>query len=787
MNQDDISHFSLIDIIAFIKRRSSEILLSGLLVAFLAGIIALLMQPIYQAQTAVLINVRQANTLDTVALLPGQGGDAFAVDSELEIIKSPGLLRAVAKKENLHQREDFYKQKPSLLTLAGIWLGVHEALPLEDTTSVTELKETEAKKLATNDDIKNTATTTTTATVAPSIVQDWLQLIFPAPVANTPEILDHKILEKLQNNLDVKKEGRSYVVTISYDSPDPALATQIVNSIANEYLNSQLEVKQNSTKRATAWLDDRLGGLRKELEVKEEAIARFKEKHNLYGATGITQIERQLTNLNEQLVTARVDTAEKQARYNQVRLLAKSGSLQSYSGFNSSGTVTNLRAQEAIAQENVADLSARYGKNHPNLINAQAKLRNIKSQVNKEAGRMTENAHSEYRIAVSREQSLANNLAKLKRAFDKTGSQAIRLQKLEREAETAKMAFNGVAENFRKTDETDKIQESDAQIISPAVAPLEPVKPKKMIIVVAGFIIGLLLGTAIVLLRELLIKGYITVARLEQETNHKVLASVVYLNAKTLKLDGKQVPIDTYLARNPLSIFAESLYRVRVVVEANTRLTNDPVNAQNKNNIVMLTSSISGEGKTTLSLSYAISAAKAGKKVVLLDTDFRRPTLTKNFLPSIPIGLAEYLSDAKGHSVDELINPTSTDNLSFIGIKECPSHPADLLKSVRFTALVEHLRNHYDLVVVDTPPLSAVIDGRVIADYADHILYTVAWEATPREIVLDSLNVLPDSLREKISGIILNKIFPKKEEKYGYNYGYQYRMKKNAGYYFNET
>ena len=157
-------------------------------------------------------------------------------------------------------------------------------------------------------------------------------------------------------------------------------------------------------------------------------MATIKQRNNLFGASGITQIEQQVTRLNEQLITAKVDTAEKLARFNQVQSLARSGSLQSYSGFVSSSTVSNLRVQESQALGDVANLSGKYGGNHPQLINATAKLRDIRKQINDEANRMVANARSEYNIAQSREASLRTSQGGLKGHFDVTGTKSIQLQ-----------------------------------------------------------------------------------------------------------------------------------------------------------------------------------------------------------------------------------------------------------------------------------------------------------------------------------------------------------------------
>ncbi len=791
MDNKIINTVSATDVVAFLKRNMRVMMTFGFVTAFCVALATFLMTPIYRSTATILIDSRQSNVLDATAIMSGLGADSAVVDSQVEIIKSPLLLSRVAQKERLFNREDFYKPSQSVMTVLGVLLGVHDALP-EDVKA--DIKQEIANSTVTlqqakqdNQDDNVTTNTENSETVADkntnsgSLIGDWLKLVFPEPLPTTPETIKMRVIEKLQTDLSVMREGKSLVLSISFESPNAELAAKIVNRITNEYLNDQLETKLEATKRATSWLTERLSGLRQELEVKEAAISAFKQQNNLFGASGVTQIEQQVTRLNEQLITAKVETAEKLARYNQVKSLASSGSLQSYSGFVSSGTVSNLRVQESQALGDVANLSGKYGDNHPQLINAKAKLRDIRKQINDEANRMVDNARSEYNIAQSREASLRASLGGLKGQFDVTGTKSIKLQQLEREADIARTAYNAISERFRETDKSDKIQESDARIISPATVSLDTVKPKKALLTIIGFIFGMLIGTVVVAVRDALVKGYLKAEQLQQDTGFNVISSVMRLTPKNLKIDGKAVNVHQYIINKPLSAFAEALRRIRVGVEASENLKNITQMQDGKNNIVMVTSSVPSEGKTTISTTYALSAALSGKRVALIDSDFRRPALTKLLNPNIQAGLAEYLE--KDIPLSDIIYKTEFNGLDFIGIKHCPNYPTDLLKTGKCRALFEFLRNNYDLVLVDTPPLAAVIDGRVIADFVDNIVYVTAWEMTPRKIVLEALNVLPQNLKDKIVGLVLNKIDVTKDEKYGYEYGYGYSLKKYASYY----
>lgn len=748
MQIDTQESFSVADIVLFLKRHTKTILTAGFITASCAAIISLLMQPVYRSTATILIDTPQSNIMEAAALFSVLSPDSSVVDSQVEIIRSPRLLARVAEKERLYKRQDFYNPTQSIPSVLGVLFGIHPPLGIDPA-----LEE------------------------APSFFIDWLRMIVPAPEPHDFEVIKTRVIELLQEDLYVRRQGKSLVLSISFDAYDAILAEKIVNRIVKEYLNDQLESKLESTKRATSWLTERLAGLRQELDAKEAQIALFKRDNNLFGANGVTQIERQVTRLNEQLVAAKVETAEKLARYNQVRILSKQGSLQSYSGFVASGTVSNLRNSESDAIGDVANLSAKYGENHPQLINAKAKLRDIRKQISQEANRMIANARSEYQIANSREASLRNNLNKLKNEFDAVGTKSIRLQQLEREAETARTAYNTISERFRETDKSDKIQESDARIISEASKPLDPVRPQKTLLTIIGFIVGCFIGAMIAMLREALIKGYIRAEDLQKDTGLNVLSSIMHLSAD--ELSGKTV--HEYMHKKPLSAFSESIRRIRVSIEANENLKKITSPNLTDNNIVMVTSSVPSEGKTTIASCYALSAAISGKKVILIDTDFRRPALSKMIHKDICAGLTEYLSGKV--TKQEIIHKTNFERLDMIGIKDCPNNPTDLLKSDTAFGLLQSLSKEYDLVLLDTPPLSAVVDGRVLADYVHDIVYVSAWESTPRQIINQALNSLPNGLKNKVAGFILNKIDVTKDLHYGDEYGYGYSMQKYAGYY----
>lgn len=716
------------EIYNILRRRSKAIIGTTILSVALACAYIYQAVPQYSAETTIILDTQSKNILEGVAALSGITDDSAAIDSQVEVIRSRNLLKRVADKYNLYDDGEF-AEKPGFFNQFGLFV---KGLFSESGNNkpLTEKEKKQAEMIHQND-----------------------------------------IISQIDDHLFVQRKGQTQALVLSYVSRSPEKARLIVQAIADSYLNEQLEAKLEETKRANVWLEERLKSLRDEMREKQEAIVQYKQAHNLFSAQGATQIEQQVSRLNEQLIIAKGDTAEKLAAYNQVRHLARTGAIQSFSGVLNSNVIASLRDKEAEIARSLADLSSRYGNNHPKLRDAKAQLSDIRGQISQEVNRILAGAKSEYEISRSREASLASSLIGLRSEFKNTGVHGSRLEQLEREAEAAKTAFDAVSERFKRTDKSDEVQKSDARIISHAVVPTNPIFPKKSLVLFMATIGGLIIGFGLAFLREHLVSGFMSSEMVEKSLGINVITTIHEMSPVQMKAEAKTDKLHKYVYNKPISLFSEAIRKIRVAVEVDHY-------KGNIGQVVLVTSSVPNEGKTQISASIAASWANAGQRALIIDCDLRNPSMESTLGAKVQKGIYEFLS-GKANFEDIIIRDVDK-NIDFIGIKGRSDSPSDLFSLPRFGELMSHLRQIYPLIILDTPPLAPVIDTAVIANHADNIVYVTAWEKTPRKIVVSSLKALEHN-KDKISGIVLNRVNVKREAHYGNYYGYA--MKNYSKYY----
>ena len=736
-----------IDIAVFfniLKRKKLTILGCALLSLCAAGIYLFLTVPLYKADTTVFVDTRQENVLDGSSVLTELTGDSAVIAGQVEIIRSRHLADKVARRYHLYGDPEF---------IGGDAASVKEKTVFGNRrrTSLKKAEETVSGRLKTFSKAETPA-------------------VPPDPKTRS------LVLDRFAESLYVRRFGLTQAIEISFVSRDPEKAKILADAVAHEYLNEQLEAKLDATERATAWLDEKLDYLRADLKAKEDAIIRFKQENNLFSAGGSTQTEQQVARLNEQLILAKVETAEKRAKYRQVSELAKTGRAHSFSGALASDVISLLRDQETEITREISDLSQRYGEAHPKLKNARAQFAGVTAQINAEVRRIVAGAKSEYRIAESRERSLAENLDHLKQSFDQTGRSAVRLRQLEREAEAARDSFNVIADRFRQTDRSEKVQQSDARVISKAEVPLTPYAPNKNVVLLLALAFGLVSGVLLACVREFLITGFMTAEAVEKETGFPVIVSLEDMPLAVLQKTSYEASLFKYILKKPFSSIAEAVRKIRVAIDAPDAQVIFP-------KIVMFVSSLPDEGKTSLTLACAASAANAGAKVLVIDADFRNPNVTENLTGRgvVSQGLGELLSGQC--DLEAVINYEVIENVDFIGVSAVPKSPSDILKNGVLDKALERLKERYDLILIDTPPLHLVADGPVIAESVEKIVFVTLWEKTPRSVVVGAIKALERNTH-KIVGIALNRVNLRKESSYGSYHTYNAK-KYSKNYYQN--
>lgn len=552
-----------------------------------------------------------------------------------------------------------------------------------------------------------------------------------------------RTIDAFREALSVAALNRSWVIAITVSAPDPQQAATLADATARLYILRQIEAKEAASQDAAQWLAARLEETRARVSAAEAAAAAYRADHGLGQPADGTLTGQQRAELNSQLVLARADRTAAEARLNRLRAAIRAGGLETAPEILSAPLIQRLREQEAEIRRRVADLSSRYGEKHPRMIDARAELAGLTAQITAEAGKLADGVENEVRTARAREQALDTALAGLERQRMSEGHAALGLHELEREAE----ALRTLHRTFltRHTEMTNRLglHEPDAAVISPAAVPDRKSWPRKGLSLIAVGGLGLFLSLTLAYMLERLDR------RLRRPDDVERRLSVPCL--------GQAPRASEYgPAWMMPGVVEEEMRSLRMALSL-TRPNAAPA-------VICITSSQPGEGKTTLALWLAAEAA-AGRRVAVVDADLRRPRLGDLLdAPNRP-GLAEVL--AGDATLDEALHDGPVTGLSLLSGAPLGGVAAELLARPTLQTTIDALRDRFDLVVIDTPPVMAVADARLLAPFADVVLYAVQWERTPWTVAAEGLARLREGVAPE-PRVVLTQVDMKKQNSYGY-------------------
>jgi capsular exopolysaccharide synthesis family protein len=570
-------------------------------------------------------------------------------------------------------------------------------------------------------------------------------------------------INSLRGALAISQSGRAQVLNISITWVDPVRAGQLANAVADAYVVDQLDARLESAKRASGWLSDRLAELRQQLGNSEQAVASFRKEQGLTRSGPTVALnDQQLAELNAKLVAARADATEKKARVEFIAdLAAGKKTLDSLpdSILSTSNVISTLRGKLVEVSQREADLLARYSKSYPAVVNVEAEKRDIERNIAAETQRMAQSVKSDYALARA-------HLDALQQAMDEATGQgaldndnAVKLHELERTAAVNKTLFEDFLQKAKITDEQATFRARDVRVIMPAQAGGQSYPDTRKVLLTA-LLAGLGLGVGGALAKEMLRAGFTSPDEVEQALGIPVLASVRRLKKSELVKDGKIVPVPFYQIHQPLSPFSESMRTLRSGIHMS--------DVDQPPRVIQVTSALPGEGKTTLAVSLAISAAFAGLKVVLVDADLRHPAASRFFKLDQEKGLVDLLTGAG--TADNVLRFHKDLKLTIMSAGSKSLNPPDVLGSERMKALISHLKETFDYVVVDTPPVGPVVDAVIVANLVDKTIFVIEWASTPREVIEASLKQL--SAQKRVAGVVFNFVNQDRAQKYGGAYYY---------------
>lgn len=705
-----------------------------ILITLLSGIALFQLTPLYTAESKLLLGLTRSKIVDVDAVLSGDINNDNAIKSEIEILNSRELAKKVIRQLNLTEMTEF--NPPPVQHWFNELNIVNQSI---------------------------------------QIAKDFLQINEIDAVLSEEEKKQRllaQVTDRYLNKIKISPVRGSQVINISIEISDPKLAAQIANAHAESYIMDRLEAKFEATRKATTWLNDQLSDLRAKVVNSEKAVENYRSEHNLTRGTSETGLLReQVSEINNQLVIAKASKAEASARLNQVKQLLINGTeIESVSEVLSSPLIQSLREQESILTRKMSEMSVEYGEKHPQMIRINAEKNDLQAKIKIEIKKIAAGLQNELNIASSRELSLQNSLQMIEAKSNVNNKQEVQLHALEREANANKVLFETFLTRFKETSSTQGIEEADARIISAAEIPLMPSFPKKNLLMILIILMAMMVASGIIFLIELLNPGL----RSPEEIQSFLGLPTLGLLPSTAQ---KYNPAD-YLLQKPQSHLSEAINSLRVSLLL--------ANVDNPIKTVLISSSIPNEGKSTLALCLARSAAKSGQKVLLIDTDLRRPSIEKKIgIELREQGLVDLLL-AKEANIAEFIFQESKSGLWIMSKgKTDVVSSTDLLTSHRMEKLIADSKKEFDLVIFDSPPVMPVTDARALAPLVDKTLFVIHWNETPRKVIKAGLQQIQMSTPIPV-GIVLQQVNLKRygNHRYG-DSGYHYYYYKYGKYYHN--
>jgi succinoglycan biosynthesis transport protein ExoP len=584
------------------------------------------------------------------------------------------------------------------------------------------------------------------------------------PDAEMRAALQRSAIDRLKDNLDVRRVGRTYVLAIQYTSPDPDKAAAIANAFADAYLTEQFDAKFAATRRAAGWLQTRISELKQRSIDSDLAIQRFKAANGIVVTGGDRPgliSDQRLTALNQEIVGARADSARADARYAQIEELLKTAQVGVAVPDSLSNPVVNdIRTKYLSASKMEAQLENKLGARHLQVIALKREMAEYDHLIYEELQRIAESYRSDAEVARAKEQSLLVSMSGLVGQSAATNRTLVQLRELERESDTYRSLYQTFMQRYQEALQQQSFPVTEARVITAATPPRTASYPRRSLILTLSFALGGMAGAGVGALREHRDRVFRVATQVRDELGLNFLGLLQIVTPSwpatapsDAELDPSQVrvasPILRYALDHPLSAFAETLHGAKVAI--------DLALGERKPKIVGVISVLPDEGKSTVAKNLSSLLAHLGAPTLLIDADLRSPGLTPAIAGHAKLGLLEALREETPLADLVLTEPDSGLNFLPTVVKKRVLHSSELLASTQMRRLLVEAGMCFQYIVLDLPPLGPVVDVRAAASLFDAFLLVAEWGRTPRAAV-HTLFAADDALYNKCVGVVYNKV-----------------------------
>lgn len=682
-----------------VYRRKWWILGTAITFGVLAGAGLSAVTPVYRSTVTLLVEQNKAKVVSIDEVYSGVSPNREHYQTQAEILRSPALAALVIEKLNLttHPEFDPRQKQPSFL----------------QRTFVPGASKQNA---------------------------DW-----------TEEKLQGAVLADFLRRVSVEPVRLSQLVKVGFDSADPQLAARAANAIAEQYIESDVDIRYHMTQRASDWLADRLIGLKRSLDDSETALQQYREREGMLDTKGLAQsgAGRQIEVLSLSVEEATQRRVEAENNYKQIR--SGKENLDAYPLVLHNPVVERLHGIEGEAEKKLAMLSQRYGPEHARIIQAQRELVQARENSRRAAEAVVASFAKEYEVASANEHAIQKSLAGARSSVQNLNRREFRLEALERDVVTNREIYERFLNRYKETSAAPDVQSSVvARVVDPAIAPGGAYKPPKARIIQFAVALGLLFGVIGAVLRERADTAIKSAEQVEEKLGLPTVAVLPLLSGKAAKSAGRH-----YL-EDPRSMFSEAIRTAR------TSILMSAIDVPSK--VLLVTSAVPGEGKSAFAINLALAHAQT-KKVLLIEADLRRPSVAQHLgldasrpgltdLFSGNVQFSQCLQQVEGSSLYVLPSGPSADN------------PLELLSSQRFKLLLERIAAACDIVIIDSPPVHLVSDAVVLSTMTTGVLFVVSAATTPYPVARRVIRTL-QAAGANILGVALNQVNVDDDRYYG--------------------
>jgi len=589
--------------------------------------------------------------------------------------------------------------------------------------------------------------------------------------------LQRQLVDAFRGSLTVERVKGSRILQVNFEDTDPGKAAVIVNDLVKNYIEFNFRKQYDATRQATGWMEQQLDELKAKVEKSQQALVDYQKQNSIVNLSEKETVsDQRLSDLSKELTAAQNGRLQKESLY---QVAQQSGEGAAALGQNDALQQTGLRQKleekSADLRTQLVEVRSQYGPNFPKVVRLQEQLNEVQTQIERERKRSVERVRNDYLAARNREKLLLGEVAVAKAEVEKLNQLMIQHNILKREYDTNSTLYDSLLQRLKDAAVTAGLRATNIHVVDQATAPQFPVRPRKALNLSFGLLAGLLLGMAIVFVQEALDVSVKNAEEVEKLTGTSALAVIPATHAlksrrfwsgrKTKKrADAQADGVGLTVLHEPASVMAESYRSLRTSI----LLSTSPRPPQT----LLVTSAHPKEGKTSTSLNLAFAFAQRGDRVLLIEADMRRSDIASKLGLSNAKGLSSFLSGA--HSLEEAMQTMkSTDNLHVMCAGPRPPNPADLLSSPTMEKTLHDLRQRFDHLIVDTPPVLLVTDATALSPWVDGVVLVVESGVTARGALVRTQRIL-EIAGARILGVVLNKMHAQRDGYYGsyYKTGY---------------